>query len=241
MKKKRKIFFYCILASISTLIFFTDCSHKIKGSGTSESVGEVNNGSLVNGRKFPFRGTNYKYYSRVSYAVFNRAWVHEKVLKTCIDAYETCQTTCPNHKFLLMECSCKHGGKMWPHRTHQNGTSVDFGTPLLKNGEAYFFHNHYGLAHYAMKFDENGISQANKKISIDFETMGKHILALHEAAKKNGLSIKKVIFKIDLKDNFLASENGKKVAKKGIYFAQSLPKIIDEQHDEHYHIDFGFL
>jgi len=33
----------------------------------------------------------------------------------------------------------------------------------------------------------------------------------------------------------------KKLQKSGIYFAQSLPKSIDDLHDDHYHIDFEFL
>jgi penicillin-insensitive murein DD-endopeptidase len=92
-----------------------------------------------------------------------------------------------------------------------------------------------------MSFDSDGNYNGKKGVKIDFETMGKHLLALEEAARKNGMFIKKVILKIDLKDNFFESEAGKKIKKKNIYFAQSLPKMVDNQHDEHYHVDFGFL
>lgn len=237
----KKLWIYSFLVGILSIVFLSDCSTKIKGSGKSESVGEVNNGSLVNGRKFPFSGDNYSYFSRISYAFFNRAWIHEQILKTCLDAYKICEKTCPDHKFLLMECSHKNGGRMYPHRTHQNGTSIDFGTPLIKDGKQFFRDKHYGLFHYIMSFDEDGNYNGKKGVKIDFEIMGKHLLALDEAARKNGMYIKKVILKIDLKDNFFESESGKKIKKKNIYFAQSLPKLVDNQHDEHYHVDFSFL
>ena len=92
-----------------------------------------------------------------------------------------------------------------------------------------------------MSFNSSGISNVNSNVSIDFEIMGEHILQLEKAARKRGMYIKKVIFKIDLKDEFFTSKNGKRVKQKGIYFAQALPKTIDNLHDEHYHVDFGFL
>jgi len=235
MNKKR------FLILLIGLLFSPSCSRKIKGNGKSESIGSVSNGSLKNGRKFPFRGKNYCFFSPFSYSLLNRAWVHEKVLSSVIDAYKTCETTCPKRKFLMMECSRKHGGTMWPHKTHQNGTSIDFATPLLRKGKPFNFHHRYGLLHYAMKFDEDGNSARNKNVKIDFETMGKHLLALDQSARKHGMYIKKVIFKIDLKDDFFRSKAGKKIKRKGIYFAKSLPKVIDEQHDDHYHVDFGLL
>ncbi len=236
-----KYLLFTLLALITYSCIVTEFSRSPKGSGVSKSNGTVSNGGLVNGRRFPFRGENYRYFSRMSYAFFNRAWVHSKVLDISLEAYRTMHGEKPNRDFLIMECSHKKGGKMWPHRTHQNGTSIDFGTPLLRNGKPYYLHHYFGIWHYAMFFNNRGISKINKNVSIDFETMGAHILALENAARKRGMYIKKVIFKIDLKDDFFQSINGKKVKKKGIYFARSLPKAIDNLHDEHYHIDFGFI
>lgn len=91
-----------------------------------------------------------------------------------------------------------------------------------------------------MQFDTFGRCKRNKNISIDFEAMGKHILALEKAAKKRNMFIKKVLLKINLKDDFFKTKSGKKVKEKGIYFAKYLPKFIDDFHDDHYHIDFAF-
>lgn len=234
---------YIIMKAIYLLIpiIIFSCSSSPKGSGISKSKGEVNNGSLENGRRFPKKGKNFKYFSSLSFACFNRAWVHSEVLDITLEAYEEMYEQFPDKKFLLMECSKKEGGKMWPHRTHQNGTSIDFGVPLVKKGKPYHFNHHYGIFHYLMSFDEQGNYSLNKNVSIDFETMGKHILALEKAAKKRKMYIKKVILKINLKDDFYKTESGKLVKSKGIYFAKVLPKTIDNLHDDHYHIDFGFL
>lgn len=231
----RKIIYSILIISL------VSCSTAPKGSGKSKSVGKVNKGELINGRRFPMRGDNFKYFSPLSYLLFNRAWVHSKVYEITVEAYKELGSTQKDQKFLLMECSKKDGGKVWPHRTHQNGTSIDFGVPLIKNGKPKYLHHQYGVFHYTMKFDEHGRCSWNKSIQIDFETIGKHILALDKAARKRGMYIKKVIMKIDLKDDFYSTKSGKLVKEKGIYFARVLPEIIDNVHDDHYHIDFGFL
>lgn len=89
-----------------------------------------------------------------------------------------------------------------------------------------------------LNFDSRGRLKINKKVSIDFETLGKHIIALDNAAKKNGLSISKVILKIDLKDDFYKTESGKEVKRRAIYFARNLSKAQNMVHDDHYHVDF---
>ena len=90
-------------------------------------------GSLKNGRRFPKKGTNFKYFSKLTYFIDNRAWVHEKVCMATLEAYKICEQMMPERKFMIMECSHRKGGKMFPHRTHQNGTSIDFASPLTKN------------------------------------------------------------------------------------------------------------
>jgi penicillin-insensitive murein endopeptidase len=52
------------------------------------------------------------------------------------------------------------------------------------------------------------------------------------------VKIKKVIFKINLKDNLFKSKIGKKLKKSGIYFVKYLTPMVDNVHDDHYHIDF---
>ncbi len=222
-------------------LIFSSCSSLPKGTGTSASIGTVSKGSLKNGRRFPYKGENFRYFSPMSFTFFNRAWVHSDVLDITLEAYQECQKTCPDRRFLLMECSRKKGGKMKPHRTHQNGTSIDFGSPLMKNGKPIKRDHKLGIFHYTMRFNENGVLKSNKNVQIDFETMGKHILSLEKAARKRGMYVKKVILKINLKDDLFKTTSGKIIKQNGIYFAQKLPKLIDNVHDDHYHVDFGYL
>jgi penicillin-insensitive murein DD-endopeptidase len=49
--------------------------------------------------------------------------------------------------------------------------------------------------------------------------------------------VKKVILMLELKDDFYATPNGKKVKNKGIYFAMNLPEGTNKQHDDHIHVD----
>jgi len=213
---------------------------KHKNIGQSESVGSVGNGHLVNGYLMPYSGPNFSYFSFISYFVMDNAYVHSKVSQTVLDAYRECQESCPQAHFRIMECSDKKGGKMLLHNTHQNGLSIDFMLPKKKNDQVFSRLDGLGLWHYFLDFKNDGSLRANESITIDFETMARHILALDDAGKKYGVRVKKVILKIELKDEFYRTTSGKKVRNRGIYFAKVLPELINSAHEDHYHIDFSF-
>ena len=80
-----------------------------------------------------------------------------------------------------------------PHRTHANGTSVDFMVPLRNEaGEVVELHASVtNMLGYAVKFDDQGRRAGQH---IDFEAMAKHLLALDKAARANGIAIRRVIF-----------------------------------------------
>jgi penicillin-insensitive murein endopeptidase len=233
--KKRKIFLLLLAVGLLALAF-PELAHQNKEKAVAS--GTVGKGSLKNAWLIPYFGKNYRYFSPLSYYVLNRGYAHHQVHNTILKAYETCEVTCPDIQFRLMECANKHGGRMWPHRTHQIGLSADFMLPKTRNGQAHRMLNHLGVWHYLLAADSKGAYSS--RVSIDFETMARHLLALDDAAKANGLRIKKVILKIDLKDDFFATASGKKVKQRGIYFAKSLPQLVDELHDDHYHVDFVF-
>lgn len=71
--------------------------------------------------------------------------------------------------------------------------------------------------------------------------MADHILILQKNARKYGLKIKKVIFKIDLKDELFATQYGKELKREGIYFAHNLTPLLNKLHDDHYHVDFELI
>jgi penicillin-insensitive murein endopeptidase len=140
-----------------------------------------------------------------------------------------------------MECSDKHGGRMLFHWTHQNGMSVDFMTPKQRGDEQDPWLNDIGLFHYLLKFDSDGRSSLSKKTYIDFESMAKHLIALDEAAVKNGLRIRKILFHTDLHDELFKTSSGPALASRDLPFIPRLNRLINRFHDDHYHVDFEFL
>ncbi len=209
--------------------------------GKSKSLGNPGNGTLVNGVKLPYKYKNFKYFSPFSYFVLNRAYVNDKVYNTLMQTYAQCEKEFPRRRFGVMECSKKNGGPIVLHRTHQNGLSVDFMTPFKRKNKEFKLFNKMGIWHYTLRFDQNGKNKLFKKVVIDFELLANFIFILEKKARVNGLKIKKVILKTDLKDEIIATEYGKKLKKMGVYFVIKLPKVVNNQHDEHIHVDFEEL
>lgn len=203
----------------------------------SQSIGSVSNGILKNGQLIPFSGKNYQYFDTTSFLA-SRAFMNGKVLKTVLDGYESLDSILPRRQFCVMECSHRHGGKLYPHRTHQNGLSVDFMMPKLQNSVPYYGLDNLGANHYLLTFDKNGKYLEDPTIELDFNTIALHILTLQKAAKPNGLTIEKVIINTHLKDELFATQQGEILKQSGIYIVQNLSPLINSVHDDHFHVDF---
>lgn len=203
----------------------------------SESKGSVSNGELINGKLIPFNGTNFQYFDTASY-LGERAFLNDKVLAAVIETYDSLALRHPERTFRIMECSNKHGGKISPHRTHQNGLSIDFMVPVSKHGAPSYELDDLGASHYLLSFDDQGRFEEDPALQIDFDLISEHIVVLQEVAEKHGLQIEKVIFKMELKDELYASKYGAEIQNKGIYITRNLSPLINSLHDDHYHIDF---
>jgi penicillin-insensitive murein DD-endopeptidase len=208
-----------------------------QNTGESKTIGTVSNGKLVNGAIMPFYGPNFTYFDRDSY-LGSRAFTSDGVKKIVLNTYAKLYGLYPSRKFFLMELSNREGGKLYPHHTHQNGLSVDFMMPKLKNGEPNYDLDTLGKQHYFLEFNDRGEYLEDTSIKIDFDLIAKHILLLNEEAKKEGYSIEKVIIKIEYKDDLFATPNGKELKKSGIYVVNSLTPMVNAIHDDHFHIDF---
>lgn len=212
--------------------------HK-QDSVIGNSTGSVSNGSLKNGTLLPFEGANFQYFDTTSY-LEGRAFTHQLVAQTLLDTYKILAESL-ERKWFLMELSNEHGGKIFPHRTHQNGISVDFMSPLKKDGEDYFELDYTGAQHYMLEFDNDGKLEDDSSVSLDFNQIAYHLIVLDEQARKHGLKIEKVIFKMELRDELFATPNGKKLLEKNIYVTRNLTPLINSLHDDHYHVDFKKL
>ncbi len=207
-------------------------------SGESVSIGSVRNGSVQNAYLADWKGVNYSYFSFTSYFLADNAYLHSDIYHVIKKAYKTCESTCPDIHFKLMECGNTEGGKMYFHRTHQNGLGVDFMIPNTRNGESFRWFDQLGMLHYLLEYDEHGRNNLFPSVELDFETMAKHILALDDAAQEQGYRIYKVILKVELLDDFFSTPSGQKVRERGIYFMPRLYPLANKVHDDHYHIDF---
>lgn len=205
----------------------------------SAAVGTVGNGTLQHAKLMPYKGRNFIYFDRASYLA-GRGFLHSSVRKSILTTYDSLSRSLPHRYFNIMECSNEQGGEMFPHKTHQNGMSIDFMMPLIQNNKPYYGLDTIGAAHYALNFDDDGRYTRDTSISIDFNLVARKILLLDYFARLNGLNIFKVIIKIELKDELFNTEYGKLLKASGIYVVHGLSPLINALHDDHYHIDFGF-
>ena len=123
---------------------------------------------------------------------------------------------------------------MPPHRTHQNGLSVDFMVPVIdKSGASVALPgspaNQFG---YGWEFGSDGRAGA---LSIDFDAMAEHLYRLSIAAKRRNIAIDKVIFDAALMPALLRTNRGPYL-RHHLSFMKKRPWI---RHDEHYHVDFA--
>ena len=91
--------------------------------------GTTSKGSLENGTELPSSGKNFVGYSDIA-RLAGRTYVHSQVKSIIISAYETLETEQPNKVFKYAETGFGEGGQFKPHKTHRNGLSVDFMTPV---------------------------------------------------------------------------------------------------------------
>ena len=160
--------------------------------------------------------------------------MHSKVYDVIIKAYVDLFKSHPNIKFKYAETGWKNGGEFKPHKTHQNGLSVDFMVPVInKKGQSDYFAttliNKFG---YGVEFNGQGVFQ---NLTIDYESMAAHIATLDKVARKNGINIKRVIFAPELRP-YLFKTSSSEYLKNNVNFMKNKAWV---RHDEHYHVDFN--
>jgi len=195
--------------------------------------GTTSHGSLENGVQLPIAGRNYVGYSSIA-RLTGRTFVHSEVRNIIISAYQSLEKELPAKVFKYAETGFKNGGQFKPHKTHQNGLSVDFMTPVI-NKEGQSVHlpttplNKFG---YNIEFDKYDHYDG---LSIDYDALAAHLVALHKKAKKQGHDLWRVIFDPQLQTKLFATKYAKYI-KKNINFSKKRAWV---RHDEHYHVDFA--
>lgn len=223
MKAQLKIFLF------SLVLFSVGTNAQQKASICH---GETANGSLEYAWKLPASGKNYEAYSSLG-VMAGRTYVHSKVFEVVVGAYSILETEIPGKIFVYGETGLKEGGRFRPHKTHQNGLSVDFFVPALNSdGKSVALPiGAFNKLGYDIEFNDQAKFE---DYTIDFEAMAKHIRAIKRSADQLGVGIRVVIFDNGFQKKLMATPTGKTLPST-LTFSTKKPWV---RHDEHYHIDF---
>lgn len=197
----------------------------------STCYGTPANGALEGGCQLPSDGPNFQPYSALG-VWLGRTYVHCTVAEVVESAYQALARSHPGKVFVYAETGFKSGGPFKPHKTHQNGLSVDFMVPVVnQRGESVplptGFTSKFG---YNLEFDGEG---RLGDLRIDYEAMVAHLEALKVSAAKAGIGISRVIFDPRLQPKL--RESPRWSAIQDLQFSERRSWV---RHDEHYHVDF---
>jgi penicillin-insensitive murein endopeptidase len=199
----------------------------------STCYGTTANGRLENGVALPKKGTNFRSYTALG-GILGRTYVHSRVRDVIVNSFRALEISHPETVYVYGETGKRYGGSFKPHRTHQNGLSVDFMVPVLDSKDrstplpANIF-NKYG---YGIEFDAKG---QHGSCRIDFEAMASHILALKQETDRAGIGMWRVIFDPQLQPYLFKTKSGSLLKQNNISFSKKRSWV---RHDEHYHVDF---
>jgi penicillin-insensitive murein endopeptidase len=218
------------LIAISVLLLITPLSAYAQNS---TCYGTTSNGHLDSGVQLPSEGTNFVAYSTVA-RLAGRTYVHSSVKDIMLAAYKDLEKDQPTKVYKYAETGFEQGGQFKPHKTHRNGLSVDFMTPVIdENNVSVHLPTHpLNKFGYDIEFDKN---DEYEELRIDYEAIAAHIVALHKQAKAAGYDLWRVIFAPELQPNLYTTTYGPYL-KEHITFSKKRSWV---KHDEHYHVDFS--
>ncbi|MDR1462621.1 MAG: penicillin-insensitive murein endopeptidase [Azoarcus sp.] len=199
----------------------------------SQCFGTVSRGSIEDSVALPASGPNFAAYSGLARAA-RRTHVHSRVAEIVLAAYASLAKEHPELTYVYGETGWPSGGRFRPHRTHQNGLSVDFFVPV-RDQSGNSVHLPTGVTNkfgYNIEFDADAKYQ---DYTIDFPAIAEHLYRLHEAASERGLGVSLIIFEAAYLPKLFATSRGPYL-QRNLKFMKGKPWI---RHDEHYHVDFA--
>jgi penicillin-insensitive murein endopeptidase len=197
----------------------------------STCYGTTASGALRDGCELPASGKNFSSYSRLG-RLMGRTWVHCSVRAVVVESYAAIATVSPKTVFVYGETGLAAGGRFRPHKTHQNGLSVDLMVPVLDTaGRSVPLPtsalNKFG---YGIEFSLDGRFE---DLAIDFEAMAAHLAAVRATAASANVGIRRVIFDPELQAKLRSTAAWPAI--EGLPFSTGRAWV---RHDEHYHVDF---
>ncbi len=199
---------------------------------SSTCYGTTSNGRLDNGVQLPSEGRNYIGYSTVA-RLAGRTYVHSEVKDIILAAYDSLEKSMPQKVFKYAETGFEEGGPFKPHKTHQNGLSVDFMTPMIsEDGVSEHLPTHpFNKFGYNIELDSSGNLE---DLKTDFVALAAHIVELDKEAKRRKYKLWRVIYDPKLQPYLFETEFGNYL-RANVQFSKKRSWV---RHDEHYHVDF---
>ena len=199
----------------------------------STCYGSPNKGRVEQAVQLPSSGPNFSAYSAIGVNL-GRTYVHTAVRDVLVTVFANLARTHPTKVFVYGETGLKEGGLFRPHRTHQNGLSVDVMIPVIdKNGKSVALPtsitNKFG---YDIEFDPQARFDG---LTIDFEALGAFLHEVRAVSKLQKMDISLVIFDPQYFPKLLATQHGKELSAE----LNFMRKPAWVRHDEHIHIDFS--
>lgn len=199
----------------------------------SHSIGTPADGRLERGKRLPTSGPNFRAYSRLG-ALLGRNSVHGTVRTIVVEAYDGVARTQSDVRFVYGETGWPSGGRFRPHRTHRNGLSVDFMTPVRtsENRSVALPTWPWSRFGYDLEFGKDG---RLGELRVDLDALALHLATLRAAAARHGASVALVIIAPEF-EALLKADAKRRALLSDLPFMRGRPWV---RHDEHYHVDFA--
>ena len=198
----------------------------------STCYGTTKKGRIEDAVKLPDSGPNFISYGNLP-ELAGRTYVHSQVRDVIVSAFKSLEKEQAGKVYKYAETGGRLGGEFWPHKTHQNGLSVDFMVPVLdeKGNSVHLPTNPLNDYGYGIVFDDDGRYGSYR---LDYEALGALIVALHNSALSHGIEIWRVLFTPKLQPYLYKTRYGDYIRSN-----ISIPtKQSWRPHDEHIHVDF---
>lgn len=201
----------------------------LPAKAASQCHGTAAQGRIEGAVRLPLEGPNFRAYSSLA-AGLGRTHVHEQVAQVLAQSFSSLQHEHPELQFVYGETGKKRGGPMPPHRTHQNGLSVDLFVPVRDAaGHSVPLPTPVRLRFgYDIEFDAQGRWQDYR---IDFEALAVWLRALQAAGRELKTPIARVILDPAYQARVIAFD----ASLRDLPWMKGKPWV---RHDEHFHIDF---
>jgi len=208
-------------------------------------------------------GEGYETYSTMLTA-WGRQYVRREVRLTIQDAFAERHRAEPRRSFVMGETGRRSGEMLWPHASHERGTSVDIFLPLVDADRApvRLSHEPWNLWGYCQHFDETGryagtrweaaprrvpilgrvspcpASTDASLIQIDFDETARLLAAVDRNARAHDLEVRTIILTPEYLPRLFGTAGGRELMSIAAKFVRH-PVWI--RHDEHVHVEFSFL